>query len=249
MEMVGEGAEREGGERFVPLFVWKQPSFQSWYQAQTGAGNRLDEARVLYSFRPRYKSFVFLWILKAKIYVTSEDRFKDNEFVLSRTDISSVCLWHNSSDPGEDRQTNKTNFYRERHVVIVKEFRTPSSSEDGFERELPGGSSVKEGDPKETAAEEVHEETGFYLDPDRLRSRGARQLAGTLSAHKAHLYSAEIDKKEMEWFRSQKDTVHGNAEDTERTFIEVYSVQDLLDEEIVDWTTLGQILSVIKNTY
>jgi 8-oxo-dGTP pyrophosphatase MutT (NUDIX family) len=249
MEMVGEGAEREGGERFVPLFVWKQPSFQSWYQAQTGAGNRLDEARVLYSFRPRYKSFVFLWILKAKIYVTSEDRFKDNEFVLSRTDISSVCLWHNSSDPGEDRQTNKTNFYRERHVVIVKEFRTPSSSEDGFVRELPGGSSVKEGDPKETAAEEVHEETGFYLDPDRLRSRGARQLAGTLSAHKAHLYSAEIDKKEMEWFRSQKDTVHGNAEDTERTFIEVYSVQDLLDEEIVDWTTLGQILSVIKNTY
>lgn len=236
LEMLEDGAEREGGERFVPFFLWKQPSFQAWYQAQIGAGNRLEEARLLYTFRPSYKSFVFLWVLKAKMYVASEDRFKENEFVLSRPDISSICLY-NLPD-GADK-------IFDHEIVIVKEFRTPSSSEDGFVRELPSGSAPTDKNPEDTAIEELHEETGFMLESKRLKYHGARQLAGTFSAHQAHLYSAEIDQKEMEWFRSQKDIAHGKEEDTERTFVEVYNVQELLNEEIVDWTTLGMILSVI----
>jgi 8-oxo-dGTP pyrophosphatase MutT (NUDIX family) len=244
LEMLGDGAEREGGERYVPLFIWKQDSFQSWYKAQTDAGNRLEEARLLFNFRPRYKSYVFLWVLQTKIFVTSENRIKDNEFVLARPDISSVCLYF--PNPTVDEYSNKYEV-GDTKVVLIKEFRSPASTEDGFIRELPGGSSVDPGDPEETAAEEVHEETGFYLDPSRLKNHGARQLAGTLSAHKAHLFSAEITEEELEWFQSQGGIAHGNEKDTERTFIEVYSVQELLENKLVDWTTLGMILQVLSS--
>lgn len=237
LEMLGDGAEREGGARYVPLFIWKVDSFQSWYKAQTEAGNRLEKARLLFNFRPRFKSFVFLWILHAEVYIASEDRVKTNEFVMARTDISSVCLWHENGDS-----------IFENEVVIIKEFRTPSSAEDGFVRELPGGSAPKgDADPVDVAAEEVHEETGFYLDPSRLKEHGARRLAGTFSAHKAHLFSAEITDKELEWFKSQDGIVHGNVEDSERTFIEVHTVQNLIDNNLVDWTTLGMILRVLAS--
>lgn len=237
LEMLGDGAEREGGARYVPLFIWKVDSFQSWYKAQTEAGNKLEKARLLFNFRPRFKSFVFLWILHAEVYVVSEDRVKTNEFVMARTDISAVCLYHENGDS-----------LFENEVVIIKEFRTPSSAEDGFVRELPGGSAPKGNvNPVDVAAEEVHEETGFYLDPSRLKEHGARRLAGTFSAHKAHLFSAEITDKELEWFKSQDGIVHGNIEDSERTFIEVHTVQNLIDNNLVDWTTLGMILRVLAS--
>lgn len=238
MEILGDGAEREGGERFVPLFIWNIPSFQNWYQAQTKAGNRLDNARLLFTFRPRYKKFVFLWVLQVEVYVESESRHKVNEFVLSRTDISSVLLYHDPADSGGS--------IKEYEVVLIKEFRSPASTPDGFIRELPGGSSVKpDEDPEVTAAEEVHEETGFYLDPERLTFHGARQLAGTLSSHKSHLYSAMLHADEIKWFKSQDGIVHGKEEDTERTFIEVKPVWELLKKKEVDWSTLGMIFSAL----
>ncbi len=80
-----------------------------------------------------------------------------------------------------------------------------------------------------------------------MQSHGARQLMGTFSSHKSHLYSAKLDSNELKWFESQKGIVHGNIEDTEQTFIEVYSVQELLDNQLVDWSTVGMILSVITN--
>jgi 8-oxo-dGTP pyrophosphatase MutT (NUDIX family) len=235
IEMLGDGVERSVGERYVPLFIWKLPSFQAWYKAQTDAGNRLDYARLLYSMRPKYKSFVFVWVLKVSVYVASEDRVKDIEAVIARPDISCVCLYHKAT----------SEFWQDTEVVLVKEFRSPAATEDGFIRELPGGSAPGKGNDLEIAAEEVHEETGFYLEADRLKSHGARQLAGTFSAHKAHLFSADITEEEMDWFKSQRDIVHGNIVDSERTFIEVYKVLELLENELVDWTTLGEILSIL----
>lgn len=240
LKMLGDGSERSGGERYVPLFVWKLQSFESWYKAQKRAGNTLNDARVLYTFRPGFKKFVFLWILKVNVHVTSEKRDKTNEFVLARTDISSVCLYHSKANDGGS--------YMDMEFVLVKEFRSPAATKDGFIRELPGGSSVKpEEDPEVTAAEEVHEETGFYLDPARLTAHGALQLAGTLSAHKAHLYSAELNDEEIEWFKSQDGIVHGNIEDTEMTFIEVKPLHEILNDQLVDWTSLGMILTVLKD--
>lgn len=239
IEMVGDGAERTDGERFVPLFVWKLPSFQNWYQAQTKAGNRLDGARLLFTFRPRYKKFVFLWVLQVDVYVESESRHKTNEFVLSRTDISSVLLYHDPADSGGS--------IKEYEVVLIKEFRSPAATPDGFIRELPGGSSIKpDEDPEVTAAEEVHEETGFYLDPQRLVSYGARQLAGTFSSHKSHLYSAMLHADEIKWFKSQDGIVHGKEEDTERCFIEVKPVWELIKKKEVDWSTLGMVFAALS---
>jgi 8-oxo-dGTP pyrophosphatase MutT (NUDIX family) len=242
MEMLGDGAEREGGERYVPLYIWELDSFQNWYKAQTDAGNRLEEAKLVYNFRPRFKSFVFLWILAVKVYVALEDRVKDNEFVLSRTDTSSVCLYHNPRE--------STGSMKEYEVVLVREFRSPASNKDAVIRELPGGSSHKKNeDPSVVAAEEVQQETGLYIEPSRLQTHQTRRSLGTLSAHKSNLFSLEISAEEMTWFKSQKDIVHGVEEDTERTFVEVYSVGELLKGDIVDWSTLGQILSVIGQYY
>ncbi len=243
MERVGDGDERTDGEREVPLYIWKTESFQSWYKAQKEAGNRLDHARVMYNFRPRYKDFVWMWVLKVDMYVASEDRNKNNELVITRTDISSVLLYSDVEHPQGDGLVDY-------EVVLIKEFRSPASTKDGFIRELPGGSSPKsEEDPMEVAATEVQEETGFYLDPKRLKERGARQLAGTFSAHKGHLYSVYLTREEMDWFKSQEGIVHGNVEDSERTFIEVHNVYDLVhnDERKVDWSTLGMILSVLAD--
>ena len=240
MEMLQECVERSGGERFVPLFIWKTLAFQSWYGAQKEAGNTLNHAELLYAFRPRYKSFVFMWVLKVNVHIEEEDRDKENEFVIARTDISSVCLWYDAC--GDSLLDNS--------VILIKEFRSPASTPDGFIRELPGGSSIKaEEDPETTASEEVHEETGFYLSPDRLQSHGARRLMGTFSSHQSHLYSARISEEELKWFKSQKGTVHGKIEDTERTFIEVYKLRELIDEKLVDWSTLGMVLSIITDTF
>jgi 8-oxo-dGTP pyrophosphatase MutT (NUDIX family) len=241
MEMLGDGYEREGGERYVPLFIWEQDSFQDWYKSQKEAGNRLEEARLLYNFRPQYKSFVFLWILKVAIYIASEDRVKDNEFVLARTDTSSVLLYHNPREA--------TGSLQEYEVVLVKEFRSPAATKDGFIRELISGSSVQKYDPQEVACQEVHEETGMYVSPERFTRHETSQLCGTLSSHKSHLFSLEISQEEMNWFKSQKGIVHGKEEDTERTFIEVYSVHEIIENNLVDWSTLGMILSVLGRYY
>lgn len=235
IEMLGDGAEREGGARYVPLFIWQTDSFQSWYKAQTEAGNKLDKAELLYSFRPRFKNFVFLWILKVSVYIASEDRYKTNEFVLARTDISSVLLW----SKGEDLQSSK--------IILIREFRSPANTEDGFIYELAGGSSPKKGtDPKDTAAEEILEETGFSINPKDLKFEQARQLLGTLSSHKSYLYSYQLEDDELEWFESQKGIVHGKEEDSERTFVEVKDVKTIIENNLLDWSSIGMVLSVLS---
>lgn len=238
LDMLGNGAEREEGERYVPLFIWQTDSFQSWYQAQKKAGNKLESAQLFYNFRPRFKSFVFLWILKIAIYIPEQDRVHSNEFVIARTDVSNVLLWHKKL-PLESSE-----------IVLVKEFRPPAITKDGLVHGLPGGSSPKKGnDPEDTAAEEVHEETGFYVEPDRIKFYEARQMASTLLSHKSFLYSVELTEEEIDWFKSQKDIVHGKEEDSERTFIEVCTVKDLLKNVDVDWSTLGMVFAAYYRSW
>lgn len=233
MDFVAEGAERTGGSRMVPLYVWNTPSFQAWHKAQTDAGNRLDDARVLYNFRPGNKKFMFLWVLHVDVFVKSEDRHKVNEFVLSRTDISSVLMWHRREPLSES------------DIVLVREFRSPASTVDGFIWELPGGSAMSKLPPAEVAAEEIHEETGLHLETDRLQFHGARQLAGTLSAHKAHSYSVDLTEEELDFLKAQKGVAHGLIADSEQTYVEVVKLNDILYGDVpVDWTTLGMIMLI-----
>ncbi len=235
LNMLGQGAERSGGERDVPLYIWHTAHFQAWYNAQKNAGNRLDGARVLSVFRVgKKKELVFLFVLHVNMYVKSENRNKTNEVIVSRPDISSILLYH----PGKTTA--------ETEVVLVKEFRSPAATNDGNVWELPGGSASRPGiDPRENAVEELREETGLLADPSRFSVHAPRQLAATLSAHKAHLFSARITKEELEWFRAQKGIVHGDAELSERTYVEIRTVREILDSPDPDWTTIGMILSVV----
>lgn len=244
MDMVSNGAERTGGDRYVPLFIWHTPHFQKWYAAQTAVGNRIEAAKLCYNFRLRNK-FVFLWILQVNIYVKAEDRIKERDIVLSRNDIATVMLWR--PDINFFRLRTIQQQLDESEVILIREYRPSVSNQDCFIRELPGGSTFDATQSySSVAAEEVSEETGFKIEESRLKFHGARQCFGTLSAHKAHTFSVELTDKELLWFKENQNTVHGNVSDGERTYIEVVSLQDIYKNNLVDWGTLGMISTVVN---
>ena len=215
---IGSGALRRGGERSVPLLVWRTPGFRRWYAAQTGAGNTLLGARLVWRFPVSY------WALHVEMYVAAEDRVKSNEVVLSRADLAAVVLYV----PGPSLELTR--------VVLVREFRSAASTADGFVHEVPGGSGP--GEPLEQAVAEVAEETGLALDPRRLRAHGSRQLAATMSAHHAHVFSAELEPEELELLRP-------GLAGTERTFPEVVTYGELLGGRLADWSTVGMVAQVL----
>lgn len=241
VERLGTGALRVGGERNVPLHIWKLQHFQGWFKAQKAAGNRLDGARLLWSFRVGpAKGFTFAFVLRVDVHIASEGRNKTNEFIFARPDISTVVAYR------------KRLTLADTDIVLIREFRSPARTTDGFIREVPGGSSWKPGeDPFVTAAHELSEETGFSVDPKRLRKIGARQIAGTLSVHQAHVFACEVTGEEIVALRKQQEdgTVFGVVEDTERTYIEVARLGDLIASasNALDWSMLGMILTAVTS--
>lgn len=220
----------------MPLNVWRHKTFKAWLATQQGAGNTLNSARVLWTFRVGPKrDFVFCWALHVSVHVKTEGRDKTNEFVFGRTDMATVVLW----TPGPSRR-----FDSDAQVVLVREFRSPSRSVDCFVRELPGGSSkdTEEG-TRSVAAHEVHEETGIVIDPVRLRFVCTRQPVATLSAHTVSLYACELTPEEMMQVQrdAAKGEAHGVIEDSERTYVEVRTLSQLLALPEVDWATLGMV--------
>lgn len=238
LKFIGDGAKRSGGEREVPLHVWRTFSFQRWYQAQKRAGHRLDNARVEFTIRKGLKKeFIFIWGLIPNIFIPEENRHKCNDPVISRPDISSVVAY------------KRTENILDSEIVLVKEFRSSASTHDGFIWELPSGSSLNpELSPTEVGSEELLEETGKKIPPSRFTVHEARQLAGTLSAHQAHALSVELADEELLWFKQQKGIIHGvshEGETGERTYVEVRTLKEILNERLVDWTNVGIILSVL----
>jgi hypothetical protein len=229
---VGPGALRVGGECEVPLLVWRHPTFQGWYTAQRVAGHRLDGARVLWSyFAGAKRDFFFAWALRVSVYVASEGRHK-REVVIGRTDVCSVLLYRRGAT------------ILDTEVVLVREVRGAARSADGMVHELPGGSSWHAGDSAlDIAVHEVEEETGFR--PAGLARGASRQLASTLLAHQATLFSAELSATDLACIRADPGIARGVAEDGERTYTEVRTVRAILDGEQVDWSTIGMILSVL----
>jgi len=237
---IGPGAARTGGEREVPLQIWTLPAFQGWLKAQKAAGNRLDGAKTVMTFRvgPK-KERLFLFALHVDVHIGAEGRNKTNEIVIFRPDVSMVVAWSGPSVGFEERTPNDL------RVAVVKEFRSPAAVGDCFVREVPGGSSAKpEEDPLVVAAHEVEEETGLVVDPSRLSRLPSRQVAATLAAHKAHVWAVELTPEEMDSLAADKG-VHGVEEDTERTFVEVRTVRELLADSLTDWATLGMIFAAI----
>lgn len=231
---INQGAPRGGGEREVPLHIWNTESFQSWYKAQLGAGNRLDGGRVVWTFRVGKQQTVFYWAFHVKMWIGKEERYKTNEVVISRPDVSTVMAYNDAGDAFQDIK-----------IVLVREFRSPASTPDGFVREFPGGSSKESNvDPLKQAAEELKEETGLQIKASRFKFVGNRQLTSTLSAHHAHFYAVELSAAEMAVLEQQKEP-HGVVADSERTYVEVYTLREMLASPMTDWSTLGMVCSVL----
>ncbi|TDB91677.1 NUDIX hydrolase [Actinomadura sp. KC216] len=220
LDRIGAGASRTGGEREIPLLLWREESLQRWYAGQCAAGSALLGARVVFRFGNH-------WGLHVRMHIAAEDRVKDNEVVFGRPDISVVVLHR----PGETLD--------ETEVVLVREFRSPCVN--GFVHELPGGSGA--GDPAEVALAEVAEETGLTLDAARLRAHGTRQVNATMSGHRAHLFSAAVTGDELARLRSSGP--HGLAADSERTYVEIAAFGRIRHERLVDWACLGMITEVL----
>ncbi len=231
---VKDGSLREGGEVKVPLYMWSQRGFQDWYKVQRAAGNRLDGAKVLWTFRlgPN-RDKLFCWALHVSVYIASEERHKLNEFVLGRPDISAVVLWHRAANLDDTE------------IVLIKEFRSPGRT-NAFVRELPAGSSHADQDPIDTAVEELRQEANFSIDPAHLKQHHCRQLAGTLSSFSAHVFSSEISDEELATFKSLKGQMNGVEEDGEQTYLEIYKVGTLLKNPVTDWSTLGMLFEVLS---
>jgi len=237
---LGAGDLRTGGEREVPLFIWSRPEFQDWYAHQRRAGNRLDGAKVVWTFRVgKNKERVFLWALHVDVWIKSEDRHKTNEVVVFRPDISTVVAYCPPDLAPVDRQILDT------RIALVREFRSPANTSDGFIRELPGGSSPKAGEPAlGVAVHELEEETGLTIPANRFRYINSKQIAGTLAAHKAHVFAVELSPFEMARLEQMKEP-HGVVEDTERTFVEVGTVQHIITSPDIDWAVLGMITAAL----
>jgi hypothetical protein len=112
--------------------------------------------------------------------------------------------------------------------------------------ELPSGSSFLGGEsPVELALTELREETGMRLGAERLRALGGRQLASTVLSHQAQLFSVELTEGEMAWLREREGVPQGEEGASERTYVKILRLGDLLAHPGVDWSTVGMILSAL----
>jgi ADP-ribose pyrophosphatase YjhB (NUDIX family) len=233
VDMIGDGAVRSAGECTVPLLIWNNEQFQNWYSAQKAVGNELRDLKVNYIFLMPKARILFLWICDVKVYIKAEDRIKDNEFVLSRSDMSSVVMY------------NKQEDIMDSSIVLVKEFRSPCDNKECFVHEIPGGSSNSKKAPGVVAANEVEEETGIKIKADRIKPVASRQASATLSAHRIHCYSVELTDEELKTIKSKENSIHGIVEDTERTYLEVKTLKEIMGNELLDWNNIGMILSCL----
>ncbi len=99
--------------------------------------------------------------------------------------------------------------------------------------------------PREVLIREVREETGLEIGAYRIGHHQIRQIAPTLSVHRAHLFSVQVTPDELDFLRSQHGVAHGLIGDSERTYVEVMKLGEIRRQECVDWGTLGMILSIL----
>lgn len=234
--LAGRSAARTGGERFVPLHIWETEMFQQWYQSQVASGNRLDGATELWSYYPRSGSLL-AYVLKVKLWVAAENRHKENEFIFTRKSLASTLLvWRDRDNPS----------ILETKVVLVREFRSPVLNGDSFVRELPSGSGKRDSEEMAlaTATRELEEETGLTIENKRFTKIKSRQIAATLSTHRCYLFIAELETDELRQAeeKARARTVHGDIPDSERTYVEVRTIGELLRTSDVDYSTMGMII-------
>ena len=122
-------------------------------------------------------------------------------------------------------------------------------NQQGFVFELPGGSSFNaDVDPIDIAVGELKEETGLGIGRERFRIIGKRQVAATIIANEAVLLAARLESEEMDEIAKKQRKKHGNIAKTEKTYPYIFTRQQIVDGNFVDYATLGQ-LSLIGNCH
>lgn len=230
VNFIGEGVYRKGIETKIPQHIFSSKQFQDWYQAQLAVGNYLTDWKFEYEFYMPIQKKLFVIMFKPSVYIAKENRIKDIEFVIARTNMSYILAY-----------SLKPNIM-DSEILICKEFRSPVCNEEEYIYELPGGSSVTPEDALTTACHELKEETGLIVDPKRMNVENTKQSAGTLCSHKISLFSIELTEEEINTIKNDK-TIHGVVEDTERVYVEITPVKEVINK--LDWTNTGLILEIL----
>ncbi|HND08902.1 MAG TPA: NUDIX domain-containing protein [Pseudomonadota bacterium] len=243
LQMLRPGQQRRGGERTVPLLLWRSPGFAAWYQAQRKAGHRLEDAQLEWSYRSRAAGRPpLLWALRPRVFVVGERRHKSGEVVIGRTDVSASVLFSPA----------KSGNIFDAKVVLVREYRSAVRNRLGFGLMLPGGSaamaSERNTDPRQTAQREVAEETGLQIDPAQFEpvEAGDRQVAASLASYHCHLFRVTLRSDQLQALEATAASGKSNGANIgERCYVTVKTVRELLDSSDLDWSQLGMVLHAL----
>lgn len=236
LNYLSEGSYREGVEVEVPLYIWESSNFKSWYSSLRMGGNKLLSFTLKDTLMVgRNKDYLFYFNAHVSVWVEKEQRYKANENIFSRSNISSILSWYYDKDKDE------------KYVVLVKEFRSPVNNNEGFVFELPGGSSFDDISYQENAQTEYFEEVGLFIeDASRFNLVSTRQLAGTFGTHLSHLYSVELNKDEFEKIiEISKEEKPLGAHNSEITYVIVLKENEIYNVP-VDYSTIGMIKESLK---
>ena len=236
VSLIGEGSERHGAERDVPLAIWRSQPFASWYSALIRAGHVLQSFELRYAipYGKRYPtSQLFGFLAWAAVAVAGENRVKANELFLARPDTAAILPLFSAGPESE--------------VFLVREYRLPVNNPSGFVVEVSGGSSKDENLPiRAIAMEELANEMGIKVTPSRLVDVGSRQSAPTLCSHHTHLFALALTTREASHLRRLAAN-HGvlGADREERITIVRQPLAEPFDPSL-DWASIGLINAALK---
>jgi ADP-ribose pyrophosphatase YjhB (NUDIX family) len=237
LTIIGDGSYRSYDDRYVPLNVWKHKTFQNWKQQLiTNELNcSVNELKTEYVFIPKMGNKVFFYLMKADIKIGKENRNKDNEFIIGRPDLCTLVVH------------TKTENYKNMKFLLVKEFRSPVRNTSGYVYEFPSGSVCDNKNDVSQALEELVEETGVKLSIDsNIKFIRDRQCLSTFSTHNNIVYSIEIPEGKMNEIEvNTNNKFFGLEKDTERTYVEIWTLDRILKENLMDWSMLGILLEII----
>ena len=74
LNLLGKGNLRNGGEREVPLYIWRTAQFQEWYTEHFLTGNTLERVRVEWVHRDESTGYqVKDWVLDVTVHLAKEN--------------------------------------------------------------------------------------------------------------------------------------------------------------------------------
>jgi hypothetical protein len=89
------------------------------------------------------------------------------------------------------------------------------------------------------------------LPAERFQSLGARQLVAPYGSHKAHLFGVQLSLGEMDDLRERErqKRIFGVSADTEQTQVEVRTLGQILEQRLVDHSTVGMIMQTCLHNW